>query len=428
MSSIYSYLSQQRTKIQQRDHLNFEYLVAVSISFIVFALFQASPLEIITGLFHIIIHPDILITDYLVVGGVGAAFANAGLVGLIFLYFLYRYHSNISGLSYAAIFLLLGFSFLGKNILNIWSIILGVYLYTRYHKQKFSSYIYIAIFATAMSPIVTELLFHIDTSFPLAFLLANLTGVGLGFVIPPLSTHLLRTHQGYNLYNVGFTAGLILTILLALLKSFGFEPTPQLIWGNSYTNILAPFLYCLFSSFIVLGFIGSNDALMHYRSLFHYSGRLVTDFFRSTHYSGVYLNMGINGIFCTTLILLLGAELNGPTMGGIFTVVGFSAFGKHLKNILPILIGVILAVLLKSLSFQTPSIILALLFGTALSPIAGQFGVWWGILAGFLHVSVVLHVSVLHSGLNLYSNGFAAGLVAAILVPIIQSFQKENSL
>ena len=54
----------------------------------------------------------------------------------------------------------------------------------------------------------------------------------------------------------------------------------------------------------------------------------------------VYINMALLGIVFTTYILIVGGELNGPTIGGIFTVVGFCASGKHLKNVLPILLGV----------------------------------------------------------------------------------------
>ena len=36
-----------------------------------------------------------------------------------------------------------------------------------------------------------------------------------------------------------------------------------------------------------------------------------------------------------------------------------------------------------------------------------------------MHSSAALSVGSLHAGLNLYNNGFAAGLVAAVLVPVI---------
>jgi len=42
----------------------------------------------------------------------------------------------------------------------------------------------------------------------------------------------------------------------------------------------------------------------------------------------------------------------------------------------------------------------------------------------FFTFSVVLNVGVLYAGMNLYNNGFAAGIVAAVLVPVIQTFRK----
>jgi hypothetical protein len=37
-----------------------------------------------------------------------------------------------------------------------------------------------------------------------------------------------------------------------------------------------------------------------------------------------------------------------------------------------------------------------------------------------------LSVGSLHAGLNLYNNGFAAGLVAAVLVPVIVAVRGER--
>ena len=42
-------------------------------------------------------------------------------------------------------------------------------------------------------------------------------------------------------------------------------------------------------------------------------------------------------------------------------------------------------------------------------------------LAGFLHLALVQNVGFLHSGLNLYNNGFAAGFVALILIPVFNA-------
>ncbi|MGL5961274.1 MAG: DUF1576 domain-containing protein, partial [Cetobacterium sp.] len=43
----------------------------------------------------------------------------------------------------------------------------------------------------------------------------------------------------------------------------------------------------------------------------------------------------------------------------------------------------------------------------------------WGVLAGVLHIAVVQSIGVVHGGLNLYNNGFSAGIVAGFLLPII---------
>ena len=67
---------------------------------------------------------------------------------------------------------------------------------------------------------------------------------------------------------------------------------------------------------------------------------------------------------------------------------------------------------------QYRGVVWAMLFGTCLAPISGRFGPHWGLLAGFLHVSVGQVTGAFTVGLNLYGNGFAAGLVAAVVSPV----------
>jgi len=123
---------------------------------------------------------------------------------------------------------------------------------------------------------------------------------------------------------------------------------------------------------------------------------------------------------------MIGGDLNGPVIGAILTIVGFSAYGKHPRNIVPIMLGVFIASLAKPWSAADPSILLAALFGTTLAPIAGRFGWHWGIVAGIVHSSAATSVGALHAGLNLYNNGFAAGIVAAVLVPVIIAIRGDR--
>ena len=89
--------------------------------------------------------------------------------------------------------------------------------------------------------------------------------------------------------------------------------------------------------------------------------------------------------------------------------------------------GVLIGSLIKNWSICDPAPLLALLFSTTLAPIAGTYGIAMGLTAGFLHSSVALNVGILYSGVNLYNNGFAGGLVAVIMVPLIQSVMDKRA-
>ena len=79
------------------------------------------------------------------------------------------------------------------------------------------------------------------------------------------------------------------------------------------------------------------------RRIYRHSGRLVADFIILDGLPVTLFNMGTLGIAATAYILLTGGTINGATLGGILTIIGFGAFGKHLRNILPIMGGVIIS-------------------------------------------------------------------------------------
>ena len=223
---------------------------------------------------------------------------------------------------------------------------------------------------------------------------------------------------------MGFTAGIVGTIVVSLLNSYGIIPAPQLIWTKGNDFILGSYLGFVFLSMLIIGIRLTSHPLEKIRRIWASSGQLVTDFVVMEGFGASLINMGMNGLIATLYIILVKGDLNGPTVGGILTIVGFSAFGKHPKNIIPIFLGVYLGTFGKQWNADDPSLQLAALFGTTLAPIAGKYGWFWGIIAGFIHSSAAQSVGVLHGGLNLYNNGFAAGIVATSLVPIIQSFEK----
>lgn len=72
------------------------------------------------------------------------------------------------------------------------------------------------------------------------------------------------------------------------------------------------------------------------------SGRAPSDYLRVYGIWPVLVSMGVNGLLATGYIMLIGGDLNGPTLGGILTIMGFSAYGKHARNIVPVMAGVFL--------------------------------------------------------------------------------------
>ncbi len=396
------------------------------LAFVIVALMLDSPRGLLEGLGRIVTSRDTLITDYMGVGGIGAALLNAGLLTLAALVFYWRTGAVIGGASVACLFLVLGFALFGKSLLNVWFIVLGVYLYALYKKEPFAKHINVAFFGAALAPIFSEIFFSTALPLHVSAPLAVVTTLLLGFVLVPTAAHLFKTHMGFTLYNIGFVAGLLGTLIVAIYKSYGFVPDPVFIWTSGNNRLLGSLLFGLFAAMAGGAFWIDRGVWRQQLALMRRSGQSPTDFVAHHGIAAALLNMSLTGAMGTVYVLLVGSELNGPTIGAIFTVVGFSAFGKHPKNIIWIMLGVYIGSMLKDWSANDPSAVLAALFGTTLAPIAGRFGWRWGIVAGFVHSSVAQTVGALHGGLVLYNNGFAAGLVAAILVPVILALQPAD--
>ncbi len=214
-------------------------------------------------------------------------------------------------------------------------------------------------------------------------------------------------------------------LLMSIYRLLGINFEKRFLWNTGNNLFFAIFLYSIFIFLLIYGYIMNGRSFNNVKKIFTHSGKLVTDFYL-LYEKAAYINMGILGIISTTYVLLIGGDLNGPIISGIFTIVGFGTFGKHLFNVLPIMIGASLTVFLHIWELSSPSMLLAILFSTALAPIAGQYGWLIGILTGFLHVAVVMNIGSVHGGMNLYNNGFAAGFVALILIPIIRAFKKGD--
>ena len=405
----------------------FTVLLLIACSMLLFGLAASPWRDIAWGMVEILTQPDGLITDYIGLACLGAAFCNAGMVMAASVLLLRFLKLPFTGMSVSCCFLMGGFALFGKNLVNVLPILLGVLLYAWYRRERFTRYVYIALFGTTLSPIVTEMGLmaqHWPTVPRLLF--PVLVGALIGFVLPSIAAYTMRLHQGYNLYNVGFAAGLVGLVLVSVLRSFGNDFRARLVWSRGNNLILGLYLAVLFAALLLTGWFVNGKSFRGMKRLNRHSGRSVADFIVMDGFPITMVNMGLVGLFATGYVLAVGGDLNGPTIGGIFTIVGFGSFGKHLRNIVWVMLGVVISSYCMVWNLSDPSVLLAALFSTGLAPIAGHFGPFWGIVAGVLHSSVVLNVGVLYGGLNLYNNGFSAGLVCIVLLPRIQALRREK--
>ena len=195
-------------------------VVAAYAVFVIFAFLVQPPADVLRGLSAILTTRDALLTDYFGVGGIGGGCVSAGLLTLAGTLVYWRAGAKMTGASVAALFLVLGFGLFGKNLLNVRPIVAGVALYARFRCEPFRAHLNTA-FSAALAPIFSEILFSTDLTPMVSVPLALATGLAAGFILPPAGAHLSRAHMGFSLYNMGFTGGVVGTIVVAMYKAFG---------------------------------------------------------------------------------------------------------------------------------------------------------------------------------------------------------------
>lgn len=379
----------------------------------------------IDGLINIMSSPSVLISDYMEIGGIGASFINAGIMLFISVLISNKSGARLTGAHIAGLFTVAGFSFFGKNLINSLPLMLGVYIYTVYKKTSVANFMHIMCFVTGMSPVVSLFYFGLNFDPTLGFFLGVTVGILVGFIIIPLSSSMLSFHDGYCLYNVGFTLGMLGIVFAGIFRMFDRQiPIMDIVYVG---NDLYPFIFLLILStiFLVYGLYYNKGLKGYKKYILDQSGRLVSDFTIEANKYMVTFNIGILGIISILFVKISGGVFNGPIVGGILTIMGFASFGKHPKNVLPIMIGVLITSILNKYDPSGTPAVLTALFSTTLAPVAGEFGFVAGIFTGFIHKAVATNVGFSHGGMNLYNNGLAGGMVAGILVPLFKSFYER---
>lgn len=415
-------VSEERKTFPELSQKNMYFLfILFALSFGALAFLFNSPQEIWTGFWIIMSSPATLLTDYIELANAGAAFLNVSIMTLESLLIVRLCKAKINGPVIAGILIITGFSFFGKNFYNSLPIILGAFGFAKATRIPLEKSLLAALFGTALSPLVSELSFGEGLPLPLGIFLGSISGFIVGFLLPPLARHVITFTKGFSLYNIGFVCGLIGTVFTSIMRNFGREVESVSILASGYNSPFSLFLLILFTCMILVGLIVSKGDLKGFKEILSRSGQLSTDYIEIGGVGATFLNMGLLGIFSTLYMLLLGGELNGPVLGGIFCIVGFGAFGKNIKTVIAPMLGATVMSYFTLYETQDTNVLISILFVTALSPIAGHYGTVAGFIAGALHLTLVVNIGFLHGGINLYNNGFAAGLVAAILVPFLEA-------
>ena len=424
-------------------YTEYRIFLAVCLLFAVLAFVFDSPANIFSGLLRIFTSRALLITDYIYVGGFGATIINSTLVSLFAVFLVWRTGAKPNGAMIMCLWMSAGWTYFGANLINILPMTTGVWLYSKMKKRPFSEFLVPALLCNTITPIVSVFFFsnpimeNAGIAAPFIVDLAIGIGAGLlcGFILPMVATGTARMHDGFTLYNIGVAGGIIALFLTAAFASVGITVPTAFYRDTESTMEIAIFMYTvcavLLLTGILTGITNKTNHIKNYKDMLKQTGRAPNDFYQ-LYGSTAYINMGLLGILGTTVVLGMGAYLDGTVVASIFTMIAFGTLGKHLRNVVPLVAGAIICAHIVTpypLAAPDPTFlanVLAILLVSCLAPIAGTFGFFWGLVTGFVHVVTVHHTGILTNGFNLYNNGFASGFVALFLVPIILAIQRKK--
>jgi len=399
-------------------------LFFIPILFIILAFVYDTPLNLINGLWKIITTKDRLFTDYFALAGKGAAYLNSGLVTLAFAVLIKIVKPNLNGMALAAQYMVAGFAFLGIDVFNIWPIYIGTFLYSKFRKEEFKNYIYIAMLLADIVPFASELFFLENVSLWLSIPLGIVVGIVMAFVAVPLAQYTNSATRGYNLYNIGFASGLLGIVVASLYKLAGLDLTKHSIFYEE-SNVEQIIILSIISVlFLIYGILIKKDSIKEYKKIIKDSGRSPSDFVVKYGVGPTLINIGVVGIMTVLFLLITNSKVTGGLLyAGALSVLGFAAFGKQARSVGYIYLGALLCSILNVFDIQSGIVAMCILLGTALCPVGGQYGMLVGMISIVLHLALVTNLGQLHGNLVLYNNGFSAGLVAFIMVPIIDGIK-----
>ena len=160
--------------------------------------------------------------------------------------------------------------------------------------------------------------------------------------------------------------------------------------------------------------------------------KLTASYFAIGGYAATFLNMGMVGLICTLLFVLLkGTASNASTLAVILTV-GFGSWGINILNMWPTVFGVVVYGLVKK--EKMGSLVNAMLFSTGIAPLITDLMIRYphaevvgfnpvgiglsllvGFVIGFFLPAGLANSPKVHKGFDLYSAALPIGMTAFFL-------------
>ena len=415
-------------------------LCAFTAAFLAAALLAPDVREMFCGLGRICTLPAQLTKDYFKpeLGSVSGTMLNYFLVGAVCCALTFLPGAKVNGGTVLGYFLTVGFCSYGMNALNILPLMLGTALYALIRREPPGRHLNAFMFSTAVSPLITQLLFYypavnpVPTLHPTGIIFALIVGAAFGCAMPALCVHSRSFHKGFDLYNAGPAAGFLCFLLFAALyRTAGVEAPPiAATLGEGHPVFVNAFCAAAFGLCVLCGAL-INGGFKGYRALLLDAG-LQTDFTEKYAPGLNVMHVGVYGLFILVYYNLIGARFTGPTMGAVFCMLACACAGATPVNVLPIMIGYVAMGLLNRLGVaafpvNAQAVVVGLCFASGLAPISGEYGPAAGVAAGMLHYCLVTSVPDIHGGFCLYNGGFTAGIVCFLLVPLLERLVKRRS-
>ena len=187
-------------------------------------------------------------------------------------------------------------------------------------------------------------------------------------------------------------------------------------------NFLKAFFAFISAAFILAAFFMPDQAQMlsGLWQIMSQPVKISTNCFDLGGFAATFLNMGLVGLICLLLFIVLKGTPNNVSTLGLLLTVGFSSWGITVLNVWPTILGVVVYCLIKKEKLSAN--VNAMMFSTGIAPLISDLLVRYpnaetvgfnlaglivtlivGILIGFGVASGLSHAPQVHKGFDLYS-------------------------